>query len=78
MLPFLKKLQEGSASTPVEKVKRDPDDAGAEEGEFDSLTVAAGEIIDAVHAKDKEALTSALRAFRDLDCPPTTEGPHNG
>lgn len=74
MLPFLKNSKEASGSGPQEKVTREHDDE-----DFDSIEVAAQDVIDAVHAKDVKALASALRAAFELcDSEPHEEGPHNG
>lgn len=79
MLPFLKRSQEGSASSPVEHVKRSADDDAQPEDDFDSLEAAAQDLITAVHSKDVTAVASALRAAFELcDSQPHTEGPHNG
>lgn len=60
MLPFLKKSQEASVAT-NEPVTRKADDS-----EFDSLEVAAEELIAAVHNNDRKALASALKAAFEL------------
>ena len=73
MLPFLKNLQEGSVSVPVETKKRESD----EESEFDGLHAAAEDLIHAVHAKDVKAVAEAFRAaFEICDAAPHEEGPH--
>lgn len=64
MLPFLKKLQEGSASAPVESVEREPDEGA----DYDVLESAAHDLIEAVHAKDAQGVCVALRsAFEMLE-----------
>lgn len=74
MLPFLKRQQEGSASSPVEHIKRDSDE-GSEE--YDMLESAAEDLISAVHSKDVKAVCSALRAaFEMMDAQPHEEGEH--
>lgn len=73
MLPFLLK-KEGSVSTPVEHVKREPD----EESDYDSLESAAEDLISAIHSKDVKAVCSALRAAHELcDLEPHAEAPHD-
>jgi hypothetical protein len=67
MLPFLKKNQESGVSGPVDTIKREPDDG--DEEEFDSLEVAAEDILFAIEQKDKKALARALRAAIEL-CEP--------
>lgn len=72
MLPFLKKSQESTAA-PSEPVMREHDD------EFDSMEVAAQDVLHAVESKNAKALASALRAAFELcDSEPHNEGPHNG
>lgn len=73
MLPFLKKQQDGSISSPVEHVKRESD----EESEYDMLESAAEDLISAVHSKNIKGVCSALRAaFEMLDAEPHEEGEH--
>jgi hypothetical protein len=68
MLPFLKKMQEGSASMPVEPIKRKSDD---EESEYDMLESASEDLISAVHSNDTKGFCRALRAaFEMLDMEP--------
>ena len=75
MLPFLKNMQEASASAPADPVKRNPDN----EEDYDSLHVAAEDVIAAVHAKDAKALAQALKAaFEIIDSEPHEEGEHLG
>lgn len=64
MLPFLKNQKEASGGDGSEQapIKRKPD----EEGEFDSLEVAAEEILFAIEKKDSKALATALRAAFDM------------
>ena len=70
MLPFLKNIQEGSASTTPDVIKRDSDT----EQDYDSLHAAAEDLISAVHAKDVAGVASALRAaFEMLDEDPQQE-----
>lgn len=70
MLPFLK-LKEGSASMPVEHVRRESD----EESEYDMLESAAEDLISAIHSKDVKAVCSALRAaFEMMESQPHEEG----
>lgn len=72
MLPFLKN-KEGSASAPIEAIKREPDEGA----EFDVLEAAAEDIISAVHEKNVKNLAASLRAaFELLDSEPHKEGPH--
>jgi len=63
MLPFLKKAQESGAASSSEPVKREPD---YEEQEFDSLTIAAEEVLSAIAARDASALAGALRAAFEI------------
>jgi len=71
MLPFLKKSQEAGPVSMSEPVVRDSD------GDFDSMEVAAQDVMDAVHSKNVKALASALRAAFELaDSEPHEEGPH--
>jgi hypothetical protein len=73
MLPFLKNQQEGSASMPVEPVKREHD----EDSDYDMLESAAEDLISAVHSKDIKAVASALRAAFELcDSGKHEEGEH--
>lgn len=75
MLPFLKRMQEGSASTPVESVERKSD----HEEEYDSLESAADDLIAAIHSKNSKHVAAALRAaFEMCDSEPHAEGPHHG
>lgn len=62
MLPFLKKLQEGSVSAPVEAVEREPDN----EQDYDGLHACAEDLISAVHSKDVAGVASALKAAFEL------------
>ena len=72
MLPFLKKNHESSVSVP-ETVTREHDE------DFDSLEVAAEDLMNAVHSKNAKAVASALRAaFELMDSEPHQEGEHNG
>lgn len=72
MLPFLKTQQEGSASGPVESIKRESD---GDDG-FDSLEVAMKELFS---AKDDKARAAAFRAAFDLlEQQPHEEVSHNG
>jgi hypothetical protein len=71
LLPFLKKSQETSASN------SDPVEREADEGDIDSLKVAADELIHALDSKDGQRVASALKAFVELcDLEPHEEGPH--
>jgi hypothetical protein len=71
MLPFLKRKDEASASMPVESITREHDE------DFDSLEVAAEDLMVAVHSKNPKAIAEALRAAFDLmDSEPHMEGPH--
>ena len=68
MLPFLKKSQEASVAAPEVEV-RDHDE------DFDSLEVAAEDLMNAVHSKNAKAVASALRAAFELcDSEPHEEG----
>lgn len=74
MLPFLKKSQEAHSDEGGTVEMRSPDD-----GEFDSMHVAAQDLIDAIKAGSAKSAASALRAAFELcDSEPHTEGPHNG
>jgi len=71
MLPFLKNKHEGSASMPVESVKREHDE------DYDMLESAAEDLIAAVHSKNVKAVASALKAaFEMCELQPHEEGPH--
>ncbi len=73
MLPFMLK-KEGSASMPVEPIKRKSDD---DSGDYDMLESAAEDLISAVHSKDVKAVASALKAaFEMCDSQPHEEGEH--
>lgn len=58
MLPFLKERKEGSASGPVETVKREPD-----EGAYEMLDAITADMIDAIHSRDKKLLKGTLEAL---------------
>jgi hypothetical protein len=74
MLPFLKQKQEGSASSPVESVKREPDEDGQE---YDSLESAVADLFDAYKSMDNKAGAAALRAAFDiLENQPHEESDH--
>lgn len=62
MLPFLKLKQDAAASSPVESIKREPDN----EPEYDVLESAAEDLCHAVEKKDYKAAAAALRAAFDL------------
>lgn len=71
MLPFLKKSQEASASGPIESQTREPD----EDKDFDTLEVAAEDLLFAIEQKDSKAVAAALRAaFELMDSEPHSEG----
>lgn len=73
MLPFRKRQDEASASAPVDKIERKPDDGA----EFDSMEACAEDILQAMEKKDVKMLAAALRsAFEMLDMEPHVEGPH--
>lgn len=73
MLPFLKNKHEASVSLPADTIRREPDG----EESFDSLEVAAQDLIDAIHSKNVKAVSEALRAAFELcDSEPHVEGPH--
>lgn len=75
MIPFLKRQQEGSASSPVEKIERKPDDGS----DYDGLTAAAEDLCHAIKAEDYKAAAAALRAAFDLlESEPHEEGSHIG
>lgn len=63
MLPFLKHNQEGSASAPIESIKREPDE---ESGGYDLLESAAEDLCHAIDNKDYKAIAEALRAAFEL------------
>lgn len=60
MLPFLKNKHEGGVSMPVDVIERETDEGS--DG-FDMLDAVAQDFIDAIHAKDKKLLKSALEAL---------------
>ncbi len=73
MLPFLKKTKEASASLPIESQERKPDN----DNDFDSLEVAAQDLLHAIEKKDAKAVAEALRAaFELVDSQPHFEGEH--
>jgi hypothetical protein len=73
MLPFLKKMQEGSMSMPVESIKRDHD----EDVEYDMLESAVEDLFKAMKSNDIKSGCEALRAaFEIYDSEPHFEGPH--
>ena len=70
MLPFLKNQKEGSASTSVESIKREPD----ESDHYDVLESAAEDLCKAVQAKNYKGAAEALRAaFQLLEAEPHEE-----
>ena len=73
MLPFLKRTQDGAASTPIETLRREPDN----EADYDGLEAAAQDVLDAMESKNVKHLAAALRAAFELcDEEPHVEGPH--
>jgi len=82
MLPFLKKYQEGSANVPPNSITRKPDEDDSHEEkseDFDSIEIAAEEMLSAFDSGDVKALARAIRAaFEICDSEPHNEGPHNG
>ena len=62
MLPFLKNRMEGSASGPVEIVKREPDEAPPGE-DWDMLDAVASDLLEAFEKKDRTLLKEALAAL---------------
>ena len=58
MLPFLKDRHEGSASTPSETIKREPD-----EESFEMLDAVVEDMMMAFEQKDKSMLKGALEAL---------------
>lgn len=64
MLPFLKNQKEASGGDGGDQasIKRKPD----EDADFDSLEVAAEEILFAIEKKDSKALATAFRAAFDM------------
>lgn len=59
MLPFLKNRMEGAPSTPVETLKRAPD----EEEEFGLADAIAEDFLVAVKKDDRKLLAEAIRAL---------------
>jgi hypothetical protein len=59
MLPWLKRKEEGSASSPVESVERKPDEAK----EFGMLDAVADDMLAAFKADDHSALVAALESL---------------
>lgn len=75
LLPFLKKSKDAGAAAPIESLERKPDEPKDED--FDSLEVAAEDILSAMKANDAKALASALRAaFELLEMQPHQEVDH--
>lgn len=73
MLPFLKRTQDASASAPIEKITREPDEGA--ESDFDALESAAEDLCHGIEAKDYKMIAAALRAaFQMLDSEPHDEG----
>jgi hypothetical protein len=62
MLPFLKDKLEGSASSPVETKRRDPDEGSEDYSLLDSV---AEDLLTAIEKKDHKLLRSALEAFQE-------------
>lgn len=60
MLPFLKDRHEGSMSSPVESIKREPDE-GSES--FEMLDAVVDDMLEAVKKNDKRLLKGALEAL---------------
>jgi hypothetical protein len=76
MLPFLKKNQSGSISTPAKVISRKPDET-SDAPESDGIEYCAQDLIDAIHSHDKAAVAKALRdAFEILESSPHEEAPH--
>ncbi len=74
-LPFLKHKQDGGMQSPIESVKREPDED--KEEEFDSLEGAMSELYEALNAKNYKGAAQIFRsAFELLDSEPHEEGPH--
>lgn len=72
MLPFLKRTQEGGASS-VETELREPD----EDKEYDAMHSAAQDLIDAIKRDDVKGVAESLRAAFELaDSEPHIEGEH--
>jgi hypothetical protein len=73
MLPFLKNTQEGSASSPIEPIKRESD----HEEDYDGLHACAEDLHAAVKSGDIPGIASALKAaFQICDSEPHEEGDH--
>lgn len=66
-------MQEGSASMPIESIKRERD----EDVEYDMLESAVEDIFKAAKSNDIKAGCEALRAALEIyDSEPHFEGPH--
>lgn len=75
MLPFLKRSQEASASAPVDKVTRKPDNE--DEQEYDMLEAVMQDLESAFKSGDHKAMAEAFRAaFEVCESYPHHEGPH--
>lgn len=75
MLPFLKHNQDASASSPIESIKREPDEGA----DYDSLESAAEDLKQALDEGNVKAIAAALRAAFELcDSEPHEEGEHIG
>lgn len=73
MLPFLKLKQDAASSSPVETMKREPD----EEKDYDGLESAMEELHSAMNSKDYKAAAEIFRAaFELMDSEPHVEGEH--
>lgn len=77
MLPFLKRKDGGIAGLIIKQRNPDKPNESEDLDKEYSLEDCAEDIINAVHAKDKSALASALReAFQKADSEPHVEGEH--
>ena len=59
MLPWLKRNTDASASAPIEKVERKPD----QESDFSMLDAVATDMLAALKADDHKALVQALESL---------------
>jgi len=75
MIPFLKKRDEASASSSVDKIERKPDED--KEEDYDGLEACMSELAAALKSEDHKAAAVAFRsAFDMLEMQPHEEVDH--
>ena len=76
MLPFLSKIKKASGIAGTIIKQRQPDEKTQEDQEY-SIEDCAQDLINAVHAHDKDGVVQAMRdIFENLEKAPHEEGPH--